>query len=133
MTPSSSSWITGYTYPEGTEINVLYYDALMVGTGTGLYTHTGMIVVTGTESISLVEGRIQVFPNPVNDQFTIVLDNYQDVEGISLWDIQGKVVMHRTNPNTPRVEISREGLKSGVYFLDVMKAGRHNVYKLIME
>ena len=133
MTPGSSSWITGYTYPEGTEINVLYYDELMVGTGTGLYTHTGMVVVTGTESISLVEGRIQVFPNPVNDQFTIVLDNYQDVEGISLWDIQGKVVMHRTNPNTPRVEISREGLKSGVYFLDIMKAGRHNVYKLIME
>ena len=91
-TPGSAGWILGYAYPEGTEINVLYYDELMVGTGTGLYTHTGMAVVTGTESIFLREGRIEVFPNPVKGQFVIALDNYQEVESISLWDIQGKVV-----------------------------------------
>ncbi len=33
----ASGWTLGYTYPAGTEINVLYWDALLVGTGTGIY------------------------------------------------------------------------------------------------
>lgn len=37
----ASSWTTGYTYPVGTQINVLYFDDLLVGTGTGLYAQTG--------------------------------------------------------------------------------------------
>ncbi|MDZ4666858.1 MAG: hypothetical protein SGJ00_03135 [bacterium] len=35
----SSSWSLGYSYPEGTEINFLYYDELLVGTESGLYGH----------------------------------------------------------------------------------------------
>ncbi len=34
-----SSWSVGYTYPAGTEINVLFYDDLLAGTSTGLYGH----------------------------------------------------------------------------------------------
>jgi hypothetical protein len=35
----TSSWNLGYSYPEGTEINFLYYDELLVGTESGLYGH----------------------------------------------------------------------------------------------
>lgn len=35
----SSSWKLGYSYPNGTEINFLYYDELLVGTESGLYGH----------------------------------------------------------------------------------------------
>ena len=35
----TSSWKLGYSYPEGTEINFLYYDELLVGTESGLYGH----------------------------------------------------------------------------------------------
>ncbi len=35
----TSSWQLGYSYPEGTEINFLYYDELLVGTESGLYGH----------------------------------------------------------------------------------------------
>ncbi len=34
-----TEWSIGHTYPAGTEINVLFYDALLAGTGTGLYGH----------------------------------------------------------------------------------------------
>ncbi|MBS1494057.1 MAG: T9SS type A sorting domain-containing protein [Bacteroidetes bacterium] len=34
---SSATWHTGYTFPTGTEINVLYYDELIIGLETGLY------------------------------------------------------------------------------------------------
>ncbi len=35
----SSTWSVGYSYPIGTQINTLYYDDLLVATGTGLYNH----------------------------------------------------------------------------------------------
>ncbi len=38
---SSGTWQTGYTYPAGTQINMLYYDELLVGTGTGLFAQEG--------------------------------------------------------------------------------------------
>lgn len=38
---ASGTWHTGYTYPTGTQINMLYYDELLVGSGTGLYSQMG--------------------------------------------------------------------------------------------
>ncbi|MBS1516059.1 MAG: T9SS type A sorting domain-containing protein [Bacteroidetes bacterium] len=38
---SSATWQVGYTYPVGTQINMLYYDELLVGNGTGLYSQKG--------------------------------------------------------------------------------------------
>ena len=34
---ATSAWTLGYTYPNGTSINVLYWDDLLVGTGVGLF------------------------------------------------------------------------------------------------
>lgn len=34
---NGTSWVLSYEYPKGTDINVLYWDDLLVGTGTGLY------------------------------------------------------------------------------------------------
>ncbi len=38
---SSATWQIGYTYPTGTQINMLYYDELLVGSGTGLFSQKG--------------------------------------------------------------------------------------------
>lgn len=38
---ASATWHTGYTYPVGTQINMLYYDELLVGTGTGMLKQRG--------------------------------------------------------------------------------------------
>ena len=35
----TAGWSVGHAYPAGTSINVLFYDELLVGTGTGLYAH----------------------------------------------------------------------------------------------
>ncbi len=59
MQKAASSWITGYTYPTGTQINVLYYDELLVGTGTGLYgqeTQNGSLPVELTSFVANVNG-----------------------------------------------------------------------------
>ena len=133
MPRGSSVWTLGYAYPAGTEINVLYYDELMVGTGTGLYTHVGVPVITGISPIPLEEGRIEVFPNPVTDRFTISLNDDREIDGISLWDIQGKMVLNIAKPNRSEYSIDRSELKSGIYFLSITRHGKHNVYKLILK
>ncbi|OGU65020.1 MAG: hypothetical protein A2440_09240 [Stygiobacter sp. RIFOXYC2_FULL_38_25] len=56
---SGTTWSSGYTYPTGTEINVLFYDALLAGTGTGLYGHdyTGALPVELTSFTAGVKGN----------------------------------------------------------------------------
>ena len=60
MHKSASSWTSGYSYPAGTQINVLYYDELLVGTGTGLYgqnTENGNLPVELTSFTANVNGN----------------------------------------------------------------------------
>ncbi|MFA6978757.1 MAG: T9SS type A sorting domain-containing protein [Ignavibacteriaceae bacterium] len=60
MQKAASSWTTGYTYPAGTQINVLYYDELLVGTGTGLYgqeTQNGSLPVELTSFVANANGN----------------------------------------------------------------------------
>jgi len=56
---SGTTWSVGYSYPTGTEINVLFYDALLAGTGTGLYGHefTGALPVELTSFTAEVDGK----------------------------------------------------------------------------
>jgi hypothetical protein len=42
----ASTWTNAHDYPEGTQVNVLYYDDLLVGTGTGLYGHATIASTT---------------------------------------------------------------------------------------
>jgi hypothetical protein len=50
---ATSSWVLGYSYPNGTQINFLYYDELLVGTESGLYGHNTFGASTGSSSLSL--------------------------------------------------------------------------------
>lgn len=61
-TDGSLGWSLGYAYPVGTEINVLFYDELLVGTGTGLYAHDLIPDI----SISELEKAqpFYIYPNP---------------------------------------------------------------------
>ncbi|MEZ4829771.1 MAG: T9SS type A sorting domain-containing protein [Bacteroidia bacterium] len=70
-----AAWTLGYKYPVGTRVEFLYYDELLVGTGTGVYGHTGTPVnSTGIFDAEKADVRkiASVYPNPARD-FPVML------------------------------------------------------------
>ena len=123
----SDAWHLGYAYPPGTEINFLYFDDLLAGTGTGLYGHASQGGITSNELGPQVSTKIPitVAPNPVSSEFKF---NFALQESgtlrIAVYDNQGKAVY----------SIFRERMPSGEYDFSVdsmdWPAG---IYRLSLE
>jgi hypothetical protein len=108
-------WTLGYSYPEGTQINVMYYDELLVGTGTGLYAHgvfesTSIVTEAPVAALSL-----EVFPNPTTGQCTVRLGEEARGE-VSVLDMAGRV-MFTTRVTCPQVQLDLSELTSGNYLV----------------
>lgn len=74
------------------------------------------------------EGYVQLYPNPVRDRLFIESD--RSVQGVSIFDIQGKLVMTpETNDFRSGVDLS--GLGAGIYFLHVVQENSTSIHKII--
>ena len=85
------TWSKVWTYALGTAINFIYYDDLLVGTGTGLYAHWSNV---GLEKNKLNNYQaVKVFPNPFKNyiNFQFDLSKGQKVDLI-IYDINGKEI-----------------------------------------
>lgn len=110
----TGAWTLGYSYPEGTQINVMYYDELLVGTGTGLYAH-GVFGETASTSSIEQDLAIEVYPNPAREFLTVRTD-MQRGGSLELLDVAGRVAM--TVPvGTEVVRMNIGHLPSGQYLL----------------
>ncbi len=69
----ASNWTPYWTYPNGTQINCIYYDDLMVGTNTGLYSHFENVGIE--ENNSRIKDFINVFPNPFSEEVSFNFHN----------------------------------------------------------
>ncbi len=85
LSHGSSAWTPGHQYPAGMEVNALYYDDLLVATGTGLYAQN--TYTSAHEPEFLLCGQDCGF----ND-----MDNlYQDPPAIVVDDIDGDLLSVR--------------------------------------
>ncbi|PIW99676.1 MAG: hypothetical protein COZ80_04155 [Ignavibacteria bacterium CG_4_8_14_3_um_filter_37_9] len=123
MQKAASSWTTGYTYPAGTQINVLYYDALLVGTGTGLYgQHTsGATGITDKPAIPTEYSLSQNYPNPFNPSTVIswqsAVSSYVTLKVFNVLGVEVAVLVNeKKEPGTYSVNFSGSNLASGTYF-----------------
>jgi len=113
-----SGWQMGYMYPQGTEINFLYYDELLVGTGTGLYGHSGTGgAVTKVEDASwaLEKGYVKVYPNPVHDNLFIENTSDEDIL-VSVYDLSGRTI-ERFKMSTGTKAFNTSRLATGQYII----------------
>jgi hypothetical protein len=74
--------------------------------------------VTGIDNVAANTG-LTLQPNPFSDHATITFDKAVSNADIRVYDMVGKQVKRLSAVNTQTVEISREGLGAGVYFVQV--------------
>lgn len=137
---TDSSWSIGYSYPVGTQINVLYYDDLLVGTGTGLYKHTNTLGVNDNhQNASVNKFKLeQNYPNPFNPTTRIrYFVNEQARVTIKLFDVLGCEIITLVDdykmPGEYILEINgnKLGLNSGIYFYQLRTSNFTAVKKLV--
>ena len=110
---SPLTWSLAYSYPAGIEINVLFYDELLVGTSTGLYAqdletssvsvHDQLTQSDDNVSILFEEGLIHVSANFV-------------IQNIEVFDLGGKLV-YSGIPKEKNISFN-QNLKGGLYIVN---------------
>jgi hypothetical protein len=73
-----------------------------------------------------LEGKFNLYPNPVNDMFTI--STQEKINEIQIFEVTGKQVLQIKNP-TMTIDVSQ--LKSSIYILKIITDNRVSTKKLI--
>lgn len=104
----SAGWTLGYAYPNGMEINVLFYDELLAGTGTGLYAHD-LAADIGIPDCPEPADRWILFPNPFSTELQL-----SKPLSVRVTNLQGQFIYESTEP-VRSIETSHWA--TGVYFI----------------
>ncbi|MBI9035491.1 MAG: T9SS type A sorting domain-containing protein [Bacteroidales bacterium] len=116
----TSSWTPLWSYPTGTQINVIYYDDLLVGTGTGLYMHPYSGV--GIPDYKEVAFEVSLSPNPTKGIIHLTHDlSKKQILTIEIYDNSGKKVFESEYNSGPKetISISTSEMKAGIYYLSI--------------
>lgn len=90
----------------------------------------------GINEITSTNGMISVYPNPMNDLATFVIqsDNINGTYSFELTDVLGKELKSIKEINAKQFTVSRSDLTNGIYFYKVYAAdGIKGVGKLVIE
>lgn len=139
LTSTASSWVLGYSYPVGTEINCLFYDELLVGTGTGLYAQADPSSSTASTN-DFNENLFTTYPNPVKSgnylsiRFSEAIDN----PTFRITTLQGKVIKEYqkneviNDSNISKIKV--DDVSQGIYLLSIYNKKRKlTTKKLVID
>lgn len=87
----------------------------------------------GLESVSNF-GNINVFPNPLRTDFTLISDMKIDLSQVSLLDVGGRMITLQNRViqrNDFQFQISVDDLESGIYFLKISDANQQKIVRLV--
>ena len=139
LTGAATSWVLGYSYPVGTEINCLFYDELLVGTGTGLFAQADPS--SQTASVSDIETSLfKIYPNPTKEGEYITVNHDINLENLTfrITNLQGKLIKeYQKNQVVKRLKSSKikiKGISSGMYLLSIYnKKEKLTTKKIVIE
>ena len=109
----TSGWTLAYSYPVGIDINVLFYDELLVGTSTGLYAQDLEIETVGTQEF--FEKNNEEISYLIEDGIIKVSANFT-IQKIEVFDIGGKLI-YNAFPKQKIFEFN-QSLNSGIYIIN---------------
>tara|TARA_R110002072_G_scaffold242220_2_gene400976 strand:+ start:59 stop:2458 length:2400 start_codon:yes stop_codon:yes gene_type:complete len=130
------SWSLGYSYPVGTQINFLFYDELLVGTGTGLYAqYLNPNFSIAEKSLNNIAKIAHVYPNPSHDYIQIeLLNSNEEIGKLSIYGLDGKsYTIVKSRDEGFRVLLNLKHLKSGIYILDLEQGKDHFTERIIVN
>lgn len=87
------------------------------------------------DALSVSEFEIngfEMYPNPANDILNVKLNN-RTTANLSIYDIQGKLMLEHFITEEHRFELNVSDLQSGLYFVKLNTASQEIVKKLIIE
>lgn len=119
---TSTAWSLGYSYPTGTNINFMFYDELLVGTGTGLYAqYLNNAPVDIEEWARDGQGDLLLYPNPAADYIRIShSDPDQKLEDIEIRSLSGQLLPRViSEQSVSEYLLNLKHLKSGAYLIRV--------------
>ncbi len=123
-----NAWTLVFRYPIGTEINMLFWDDLLVGTSTGLYGQTLKTATNVEKSQQAIPEQfalMQNYPNPFNPTTIIEYRIGTKIKSavhvnLSIFNVRGQLVRQLVNqvqqPGVYRVTFDASNLASGIYF-----------------
>ncbi|MEA3286156.1 MAG: T9SS type A sorting domain-containing protein [Candidatus Marinimicrobia bacterium] len=131
------AWAVYYEYPVGTDIQFIYYDDLLVGTGVGLFGHEAVTSIDPMLEVRPLAYQLeQNYPNPFNPSTVIrfKIPVSAQVE-LTIHDLRGREVARLVNTFQPagshQVTFDGSTLSSGLYFYTLM-AGDVKLTKKLM-
>lgn len=74
-----------------------------------------------------------MYPNPAKDELYINLSDVSENTLISVYDVQGKIIMIFESRNQPSINLDISAFARGLYFVKVIKGERELVKKLIVQ
>lgn len=83
------------------------------------------IVTKTTTSVSVISSKnnLALYPNPVKDVLNVVYSETNNVKGISLLDVSGKVVnWFNANTSGNQTNINVEMIPAGLYFIQLLNS-----------
>ncbi len=109
-------------YPKGNASNAFLCYTLRVTTGTASFGDGGVIV----------DNRISVFPNPVNNVLTINIPDLDKTADIRIFDMYGKLLLQQnTNLASTRLNVSL--LVAGTYMVKIRNNNKESIIKIVKE
>ncbi|MCB9472814.1 MAG: T9SS type A sorting domain-containing protein [Candidatus Delongbacteria bacterium] len=138
LAEGASAWSSDYSYPNGTRIQVLYYDELLVGTGTGLYGHPPL--TTQVNAPAERPSSLQVlgaWPNPFNPSTRIGFRLTHRVQArMEIFNLAGERVATLLDDTLEAGEHELDwnagAEASGLYICRLSGGGQSSQFKLIL-
>lgn len=78
-----------------------------------------------------VKSQIKMFPNPVNDNLTIICDNI--IDKLEIYDITGKILSQLNSINLNQTVINCQNLNRAVVIVKVYTNNSVSAYKLVLK
>lgn len=126
LVDGTSSWTLGYTYPNGTRINCLFYDELLVGTDTGLYAQADPSNQTASVD-DFSPYTFSTYPNPINKGNSLTVSYNLEVEKptFRITNLSGQLIKeYRVNEvinggnNSSKIMLPTN-IRNGMYLLSI--------------